>query len=117
MTSTQIGKPGHLPSLLAGGVATLVVLLGFLAAAPAAHADPNNDDAFIAALSAKGITYESRETAINSGHLVCHELDLGETPEQVANDVLNTSHLDGYHAGYFVGVSIRAYCAKYTAAR
>jgi len=117
MTSTQIRKPGHLPSLLAGGVVAMVALLGLLAAAPSAHADPNNDDAFVAALSAKGITYESRETAINSGHVVCHELDHGQTPEQVANDVLSSSHLDGYHAGYFVGVSIRAYCPKYTAAR
>ncbi len=115
MTSTHVRKPSALRALLATGVVPVVGLLGSLAVAPTAQADPN-DDAFIAALEAKGITYESRQTAINSGHLVCHELDLGQTPEQVANDVLNSSHLDGYHAGYFVGVSIRAYCPNYVAA-
>lgn len=117
MTSTRIRKPRRLLSVVACRIVPVVGLLGCLPAAPDAHADPNNDDAFVAALDAKGITYESRETAINSGHVVCHELDLGESPEQVANDVLNSSHLDGYHAGYFVGVSIRAYCPKYMSQR
>lgn len=47
---------------------------------------------------------------------MCHELDMGQTPEQVANNVLSSSTLDSYHAGYFVGVSIKAYCPKYAAA-
>jgi hypothetical protein len=29
---------------------------------------------------------------------------------------LSSSTLDSYHAGYFVGVSIKAYCPKYAAA-
>ncbi len=115
MTSTHVRKPGALRALLATGVAPVVGLLGSLTATPAAHADAT-DDAFIAALDAKGITYESRQAAINSGHTVCHQLDVGQTPEQIAQDVLNSSHLDGYHAGYFVGVSIRAYCPKYAPA-
>ncbi len=112
MTSIQVRKLSALLSLLATGIAPVVGLPGPLAAIPSAHADAN-DDAFLAALKTKNINYESAEAAINSGHLVCHELDLGQTPEQVANDVLNSSHLDGYHAGYFVGVAIRAYCPKY----
>jgi hypothetical protein len=117
MTSTRIRKSGHLLSLLAGSVVAVAGPLASLQAAPSAHADANSDDAFIAALDAKGITYQSRETAINSGHVVCNELDHGQTPERVANDVLNSSHLDGYHAGYFVGVSIRAYCPRHISQR
>jgi hypothetical protein len=99
-------------------VATLVMLalLGPLgAAAPSARAHPN-DDEFLAALQAKGITYQSADAAIAAGHLVCSELDQGETPAQVAQDVINNSDLDPYHAGYFVGASIGAYCPYYSSA-
>lgn len=100
------------------GVPTLVMaaLLGPLgAAAPTAHAHPN-DDEFLAALQSKGITYNSAPAAIAAGHLVCTELDQGETPGQVAQDVMNNSDLDAYHAGYFVGASIGAYCPYYSSA-
>jgi hypothetical protein len=87
-----------------------VALLGPLgAAAPIARADPI-DDRFLAALQAQGITYQSPEAAVAAGHLVCQELDQGETREQVAQDVMNVSNLDPFHAGYFVGASIGAYC-------
>lgn len=114
MTSIHVRKHRALRSLSVIGAVPMVGLFGPLAA-PVSHAT-SADDAFIGALAAKGITYESRETAIKSGHLVCQELDQGSKPEQVAQDVMNSSQLDGYHAGYFVGVSIRAYCPKYTAA-
>ncbi|UXA08185.1 DUF732 domain-containing protein [Mycobacterium sp. SMC-2] len=112
MTRTPIRNPGLLLLLLAAGVVPAAGLLGALGTAPAAHGTAN-DDAFLAALTAKGINYESPETAIRSGHLVCQRLDAGEPPQQVANDIMTNSHLDGYHAGYFVGVSIRAYCPNY----
>lgn len=114
MTRTQVRNPGLLLLLLAAGAVPAAGLLGVLGTTPAARATAN-DDAFLAALAAKGINYESPETAIRSGHLVCQELESGQGPQQVANDVMNNGHLDGYHAGYFVGVSIRAYCPKYQA--
>ena len=87
-----------------------VALMGPLgAAAPIARAEPI-DDRFLAALQSQGITYQSPEAAIAAGHLVCSELDHGETPQQVAQDVINVSNLDPFHAGYFVGASIGAYC-------
>lgn len=93
-----------------------VTLLGPLGAAvPIARAQPTDDD-FLAALQAKGITYRSGDAAIAAGHLVCSELDQGETPAQVAQDVINNSDLDAYHAGYFVGASIGAYCPYYSSA-
>lgn len=112
MTSTQIRKPARLLSLLAAGVVPAAGLFGVLGAAPAAQATAS-DDAFLAALRAKGINYESSDAAVASGHLVCKALDSGEAPEQVANDIINSSKLDSYHAGFFVGVSIKAYCPKY----
>ncbi|MCA2243525.1 MULTISPECIES: DUF732 domain-containing protein [Mycobacterium] len=115
MTSTQMRKPGRARSLLAIGVAPVAGLLGALSTPASAHAT-SADEAFLAALKAKGINFESPEAVVNSGHTVCHQLDSGQTPEQVANNVLSSSSLDGYHAGYFVGVSIKAYCPKYAAA-
>ncbi|MEE2853621.1 MAG: DUF732 domain-containing protein [Actinomycetota bacterium] len=115
MTTTQMRKPVRPLSLLAIGVLPVAGLLGALVASVAAHAT-SADDAFLAALKAKGINYESPDAAVNSGHTVCHELDMGQSPEQVANSVLSSSSLDSYHAGYFVGVSIKAYCPKYAEA-
>lgn len=115
MTSTQIRKPGRARSFLAIGAVPVAGLLGAMTAPATAHAT-SADDAFLSALKAKGINYESPDAAINSGHTVCHELDSGQKPEDVANNVLSSSSLDSYHAGYFVGVSIKAYCPKYTAA-
>jgi hypothetical protein len=112
MTTTQMRKPIRPLSLLATGVLPVAGLLGVLVASATAHAT-SADDAFLAALKAKGINYESPDAAVNSGHTVCHELEMGQSAEQVANSVLSGSTLDSYHAGYFVGVSIKAYCPKY----
>ena len=92
----------------AGLVVVLAALAPF-AAAPVAHADAV-DDAFLAALTAKGIHFGSPDKAVIAGHEVCVELDNGKTPAQVASTVQANSDLDGYHAGYFVGAAIRAYC-------
>jgi hypothetical protein len=91
--------------------AALVVATAALAASawPVARADAV-DDAFLGALIAKGIHFGSPEKAIIAGHEVCDELDNGKTPAQVASTVQANSGMDGYHAGYFVGAAIRAYC-------
>ena len=100
--------------LFATGLVLVAALLGPRGvAAPTAHADDPTDDAFLAAVRSKGINYTSPTDALIAAHLVCNELNHGETPAQVASDVMNNSSLDAYHAGYFVGASIRAYCPKY----
>ncbi len=102
------------PRIFAAQLVLVVALLGPLGAvAPTAHADAATDDAFLAALRSKGISFGSPTSAIVAGHEVCDELGLGRTPVQVAADVTKNSGLDGYHAGYFVGASISAYCPKY----
>ena len=80
---------------------------------PTAHADDSRDDAFLAALNAKGIKFGSPQAAVVAAHEVCDELGLGRSKQDVATEVMQNSNLDGYHAGYFVGVSIRAYCPQY----
>jgi hypothetical protein len=91
-------------------VVALVSLVGV--AAPTAHADAV-DDNFLAALKAKGINVDSPQRAIIAGHVVCDQLDLGRQPSDVANDVSKNSNLDGYHAGFFVGASIAAFCPRH----
>jgi hypothetical protein len=91
----------------------VVALLGPLGAVSTAHAD-TNDDKFLKALKSEGITdHVSAAHAIEAGHMVCQKLDQGITPAQVANDVLNSSSMPAYHAGYFVGASIKEYCPQY----
>ncbi len=115
MTTTHTRSPSRVLSVLAARVVLVVALLGPLGvAASTAHADPADVDAkFLAALTSHGITYASPQVGIAAGHAACAELDHGETPTQVAQDVMNSSNLDAYHAGYFVGASIGAYCPKY----
>lgn len=94
-------------------VAMVVALLGSLGAVSTAHAD-TNDDKFLKALKSEGITdHVSPNHAIEAGHIVCQKLAQGMTPNQVANDVLNSSNMPAYHSGYFVGVSIKEYCPQY----
>ncbi|ORV46678.1 DUF732 domain-containing protein [Mycobacterium conspicuum] len=96
-------------------IAIAVALVGPLGAVSTAHAD-SNDTKFLAAMKSEGITdHVSAQHAIEAGHSVCQKLDGGETPTQVASDVLNSSSMPAYQAGYFVGASIDAYCSQYAA--
>jgi Protein of unknown function (DUF732) len=93
-------------------VMTAALLGPFGAGIQVVRADPI-DDKFLAALQSHGITYRSPEAAIAAGHLVCTELDQGQPKSQVAQDVIDQTDLDPYHAGYFVGASVGAYCPQY----
>ncbi|MDT5147336.1 MAG: hypothetical protein QOC58_1981 [Mycobacterium sp.] len=103
MTTGMFGR-------LAPGLVLAIGLAGPLAAT--AHADAA-DDTFLTALNAKGIKFGTPEKALIAGHEVCDELENGKTAAQVATTVQNNSNLDGYHAGYFVGAAIRAYCPQH----
>ncbi|MCV7379039.1 hypothetical protein A5672_06375 [Mycobacterium alsense] len=112
MANTRTRRLRPLLSVLAAGFVPAAALLGLLAPAPTAHAD-GNDDAFIRVLHSHGIAHETPASAIAAGHLVCRQLDLGKTQDQIAMDVMNSSTLDGDHSGFFVAVSERAYCPQY----
>lgn len=81
-------------------------------AGPAARADAT-DDAFLAGIGAKGIRFQSPETALIAAHEVCDELDLGRSKQDVAAEVMRNSNLSGYLAGYFVGASVHAFCPQH----
>jgi uncharacterized protein DUF732 len=112
MTRSRTHNRGSLLSLTAASLAVAAAALGPLAAAPAAHAN-GTDDAFIQALHAHNMTHESSQAAIAAGHLVCHQLDMGKTQEQIATDVMNSSGMDGDDSGFFVALAERAYCPQY----
>ncbi len=105
-------SPSPVRSLLAGLVLVVALLSLVAVAAPAAHADAV-DDTFLSALKSKGITFASPQAAIVAGHEVCDELDLGRQKSDVASDVTKNSNLDGYHAGFFVGASVAAFCPRH----
>jgi hypothetical protein len=69
---------------------------------------------FHGALSSRGITFASRQAATAAGREVCDELDQGRQASDVANNVMTQSGLDGYHAGFFVGASIAAFCPRHS---
>lgn len=111
----KIGKPG--PLKVPSGTRLVVAMalsLGVLGAgvAPGAHADAN-DDKFIQLLISDGITHESVPAAIAAARKVCEYLSQGMTPNEVVIDVMNSSSLPDYDAGYFVGAAIRSYCPQY----
>jgi hypothetical protein len=111
----QVRSPSPLRSLLTGLVLAFALLTLVAVAAPTAHADYAVDSSnFLGALTSKGITFASRQSAIAAGHEVCNELDQGKQASDVGNDVMTQTNLDGYHAGFFVGVSIAAFCPRHS---
>ena len=114
VATPQVRSPSPLRSLLAGLVLA-VALIGLVAAAgPTAHADAVDSSHFLGALSSRGITFASGQSAIVAGREVCDELDQGRQASDIANDVMTQTNLDGYHAGFFVGVSIAAFCPRHS---
>ena len=99
-------------SILTGLVLVFAPFSGMAIAAPSSYADVV-DSNFLNALKAKGITFASAQAAVIAGHQVCDGLDAGQASSDVANTVMQQSGLDGYHAGFFVGVSIAAFCPRH----
>ena len=115
VATPQVRSPSPLRSLLTGLVLAFAILSLVAVAAPTAHADYAVDSGnFLSALTSKGITFASRQSAIAAGHEVCDELDQGKLASDVGNDVMTQTNLDGYHAGFFVGVSIAAFCPRHS---
>jgi hypothetical protein len=91
--------------------AVLLSAAALLGAAPAA-ADPL-DDAFVAALAKNGIAMSDRNNAVSMAHTVCAGFDKGEPSTAVAMRIVKDTELNPKQAGYFVGVSVAAYCPQY----
>jgi hypothetical protein len=115
VATPEVRSPSPLRPLMAGLVLALAPLSVVGVAAPTAHADYAVDSSnFHSALSSRGITFASRQAATAAGHEVCDELDQGKQASDVANNVMAQSDLDGYHAGFFVGASIAAFCPRHS---
>ncbi|MBV8785442.1 MAG: DUF732 domain-containing protein [Mycobacterium sp.] len=112
MTTTHVRSPHPVRPTLAGLVLALALLGVAGAATPSARADAV-DDKFLAAAKSKGINFASPQAAIVAGHEVCDELDLGRQKPDVASEVMQNSNLDSYAAGYFVGISVAAFCPRH----
>src|ERR1700747_733706 len=115
MTTTQLRSPIAARLLLAGLVLMIALFSAVGVAVPTAHADAV-DGNFINALGSRGITFANPQAAIIAAHEVCDELDSGRASTDVANDGMQQSSLDGYRAGFFVGVSIAAFCPRHQGA-
>ena len=115
VATPQVRSPSPLRSLLTGLVVAFALLSVVAVAGPTAHADSAVDSSnFLSALTSKGITFTARQAAIAAGLEVCDELDQGKQASDVGNDVMTQTNLDGYHAGFFVGVSIAAFCPRHS---
>jgi hypothetical protein len=115
VATPQVRSPRPLRSLIASLVLAVASLSVIGVAAPTAHADYAVDSTnFHGALSSRGITFASRQAATAAGREVCDELDQGRQASDVANTVMTQSGLDGYHAGFFVGASIAAFCPRHS---
>ena len=115
VATPQVRSPSPLRSLLTGLVLAFALFSLVAVATPTAHADYAVDSSnFLGALTSRGITFASRQSAIAAGHEVCDELDQGRQASDVGNDVMTQTNLDGYHAGFFVGVSIAAFCPRHS---
>lgn len=99
------------PGLALSPIIFTVLLLGLMRV-PAVHADAV-DTTFLGALNSKGIDFVNGQSAVIAGHEVCDELDVGRQKSDVVSDVMRNSQLDGYHAGFFVGVSVSAFCPRH----
>jgi Protein of unknown function (DUF732) len=110
-----VRSPKPVRSILTGLVLVFASFSVMEIAAPSARADAV-DTNFLNALQSKGITFASGQAAVIAGHQVCDGLDGGRASSDVANDIMQQSGLDGYHAGFFVGVSIAAFCPRHAGA-
>ena len=113
MTTTQVRSSRPVRALLASLILMVALISVAEVAVPIAHADAV-DTNFLAALKSKGVNFASALSAIIAGHEVCDELDLGRQASDVATEVTRNSDLDDYHAGFFVGASIGAFCPRHT---
>ncbi len=105
MPTTQVRSPIFFLALALLGLVTIMI-------PAAAHADAV-DSNFLNALQSKQVTFASSQAAVQAGHQVCDELDQGRATQDVANDLMQQSSLDAYHAGFFVGVSVAAFCPRH----
>lgn len=87
-----------------------------LALATAGSAGANTaDDAFIARMTAVGVTFDSPQAAVEQGHQVCQELASGRSTGQIAAEIITQTNLTATQAASFVVNATDVYCPRYGA--
>ena len=76
-----------------------------------ASADPT-DDMFVAGLARGGIAMSDPNAAIASAHAVCAGLDANENSSVLAVELVKNTNLSMKKSGYFIGLSVAAYCPQ-----
>jgi hypothetical protein len=92
-----------------------VFLAAFFAAAlvSAAPASADQlDDAFVAALVKGGIPMPDPNTSIAMAHSVCAGLDANQSASVLAMKLMKDTKLTPQQSGYFIGLSVAAYCPQ-----
>ncbi|WP_369332972.1 DUF732 domain-containing protein [Mycobacterium scrofulaceum] len=102
----SVGPPKRSAAPFAVAAAAALLL-----AAPAA-ADPA-DDAFLSALADNGIVINDPDTAISMAHTVCAGFDSKQPASLLAMKAMRNTNLTAKQAGFFVGLSVSAYCPQY----
>jgi len=93
--------------------AVLLCAAALFTAAPAS-ADPT-DDAFLGGLTDNGIVINDPDAAISMAHTVCAGFDSNQPPGLLAMKAMKDNDLTAKQAGFFVGLSVSAYCPQYRA--
>ena len=92
-----------------GAAAIGVTALAVSAPAGASTAD----DSFIAQMKAVGVTFDSPQAAVSTGHQVCKELAAGKSGTDIAREVLSRTDLTTKQAAAFVVNATTVYCPQY----
>ena len=92
------------------GFLSAAALVSIVSMAPAS-AD-QIDDAFVAALAKGGITMPDPNTSIAMAHTVCAGLDANQSTSVLAMKLMKDTNLTPKQSGYFIGLSVAAYCPQ-----
>ena len=95
-------------------VLALACVAAVVGTAPPARADiDGNDQVFLAALKAAGLTYEDPDHAISAGKAVCNLVDGGMPGVEIVKNLqeLNPA-FEGDGAAKFTAIAASAYCPK-----
>jgi hypothetical protein len=90
--------------------AVLLPAVALVLAAPAS-ADPA-DDAFVAGLAKGGINMPDPNAAIATARAVCAGLDANQNSSVLALKLMKHNELTAKESGYFIGLSVAAYCPQ-----
>ena len=83
------------------------------AAAPSSIAStPDQDKKYVQTLNDRGISFANPDAAIYNGKMVCENIRLGETVQQIIAAFRASNPALGNHADTYVTISVHTYCPQ-----